>query len=165
MLRRPPRSTLCPYPALLRSRGEGRGMPINVKEPRLCVASTPSTHKAPAPPYLFSSSLLPPPLLSEVCSHPAHLLQQVVPVGLGPRSLHELGQPAGRPLALLPQLGDALVHLGLLWGGWERNTDSMNVRSDPDLTTLWSFLCPREPHQFGLLHLFILGVLLGGLHA
>lgn len=67
--------------------------------------------------YLLGCSLLPPSFLGEVSRHPLHLLQKVVPVGLWTGGFHEFWEPAGRPLAFLPQLRDALMHLTLLRDG------------------------------------------------
>lgn len=61
-----------------------------------CAVASQLSHSIPwESAYLLGGGHFPPPLLGEVCSHPLHLLQQVVPMGLGPRRLLQLGQSAG----------------------------------------------------------------------
>lgn len=57
---------------------------------------------------LARTRLLPAPLLLEVSGHPAALVEQVVPVGLGSCRLHQLRKTLDRPQALFAQRCDLL---------------------------------------------------------
>lgn len=80
--------------------------------PKICLQRTPD---------LFSCCHFPPPLLSEVCRHPLHLLQEIIPLRFWPRSLLKLGQPSKGPQTLFAQLRYSVVDVILLLK--EANTD------------------------------------------
>lgn len=66
------------------------------------------------PRTLLGSCLLPLPLLSKVSSQPHHLLQQKVPMGLGPGRFLHLRQPLLRPQPLFLKVVYSLNHVGFL---------------------------------------------------